>query len=184
MNRQGDKAAIADPVRQKRRAVARFALMLVWMAVIFCFSAQQGDESSVSSNWLADRLVGLLGFWYDKLPVSGQQLWYSRFTFFIRKSAHMSEYAVLAILAFLWLRSGFSLSERKNALLAFLLCVVYAAGDEFHQTFVPGRSGKPADVLIDALGAVSALLLLCFCMRKKRRRSEFYAKTNNEGQDL
>lgn len=184
MRRCTDAQALADPIRRKRRSVVWFVLMLVWMAVIFCFSAQQGDESSVSSNWLADRLVGMLGFWYDGLPSPEQQLWYARFTLFIRKMAHMCEYAVLAILAFLWLQGRFSLSKRKSAPLAFLLCAVYAASDEFHQTFIPGRSGKPSDVVIDALGAALAILLLCFCMQKKRRRSALYAKTHNERQDL
>lgn len=184
MRRRRDGNALADPERRKRRSLLWLALMLVWMAVIFCFSAQPGDESSVSSNWLADRLVGMLGFWYDGLPGPERQLWYARFTLLIRKTAHMCEYAVLAILAFLWLRDRFSLSERNTALLTFLLCSVYAASDEFHQTFVPGRSGKPLDVLIDALGAVLAILPLCFCMQKRRRRTALYAKTHNEERDL
>ena len=41
-----------------------------------------------------------------------------------------------------------------------MLTLAYAAGDELHQAFVPGRSGRPVDVAIDALGAVAALVVI------------------------
>jgi VanZ family protein len=66
----------------------------------------------------------------------------------LRKCAHATEYAVLAVLLVRAL-------ERPR--LAFALAVVYAASDEFHQTFVRGRHGSPYDVLIDAAGAAIGL---------------------------
>jgi hypothetical protein len=45
-------------------------------------------------------------------------------------------------------------------MLAFVLTVLYAVSDEYHQTFVPGRNGTPADALIDAAGAGLGLWLL------------------------
>ncbi|HGY09699.1 MAG TPA: VanZ family protein [Oceanithermus profundus] len=65
------------------------------------------------------------------------------------KLAHMSAYAILALL----LRAG---GLRPGA--AWWLAVLYGAGDELHQHFVPGRLADPADLAADALGALAAFL--------------------------
>lgn len=73
----------------------------------------------------------------------------------LRKAAHLAEYAVL----FALLRRALAaegLSPRRAGAAAFLLAVLYAAGDEWHQSFVPGRAGAASDVLIDAAGALLA----------------------------
>jgi VanZ family protein len=73
-----------------------------------------------------------------------------------RKIVHACEYALLA---FLWWRALRTTALGPHAIpLAFLLSVAYAATDEFHQTFIHGRHGTPVDVLIDAAGALLALL--------------------------
>jgi VanZ family protein len=74
----------------------------------------------------------------------------------LKKGAHMIEYAVL----FLLLRRA--LAARPGPILplglAWVLTVLYAASDEFHQTFVPGRNGNVWDALIDGAGATLAAL--------------------------
>jgi len=73
-----------------------------------------------------------------------------------RKGAHLVEYGVLALL----LLRAFSAEgwERRRALgAAFLFSVAYAASDEIHQYFVPGRYAKVRDVALDGLGAALAL---------------------------
>lgn len=73
----------------------------------------------------------------------------------VKKGSHFLAYGVLAGLA--WRVFG----ERKRPyLLAFLLTVLYAASDEYHQTFIPGRNGALVDVLIDSLGGLTALFIL------------------------
>jgi VanZ family protein len=66
----------------------------------------------------------------------------------LRKLAHVTEYAILAFL----LRRAFAVPA------AFGVALAYAISDEFHQTFVRGREGRPRDVAIDALGIVLGLL--------------------------
>jgi VanZ family protein len=44
--------------------------------------------------------------------------------------------------------------------LALALTVLYAASDEWHQTFIPNRSGQLADVLVDTAGALTVLLVI------------------------
>lgn len=75
-----------------------------------------------------------------------------------RKILHAAEYALLC---FLWWRALRTRLGRRAALAgAFLLAAAYGAVDEYHQTFVAGRTGSPIDVGIDAAGAAIAALLL------------------------
>ncbi len=70
----------------------------------------------------------------------------------LRKIVHMAEYGVLW---FLWWRA----LNREHAGIAAAITVIYAASDEWHQTFVHGRVGAPTDVLIDACGVLLAFLI-------------------------
>lgn len=83
-----------------------------------------------------------------------------------RKLAHFGGYAVL--LACWWRALTTKLAHRRALGLAFVVTVVYAMTDEFHQTFVSGRNGTPVDVGIDAAGGLAAALLIS---RARARRS-------------
>jgi len=69
----------------------------------------------------------------------------------LRKGAHMTDYALLAVLLFRAL---------GRELPAFLIGLAYAASDEIHQHFVRGRHASPLDVAIDAAGLLLGLLAL------------------------
>jgi len=75
----------------------------------------------------------------------------------LRKLAHFTEYAVLTAL---WWRALRGLGARLPLAAAMAISLGYAAGDEFHQTFVDGRRGTPVDVLIDAAGIVAAATVI------------------------
>ena len=82
------------------------------------------------------------------------------------KSAHLGAYAILAIL----LERALALPRRGMAL-ALLLTVLYAASDEFHQTFVPGRHGSFTDIVIDLAGGALGLAALSMLRRRYWRKS-------------
>ena len=75
----------------------------------------------------------------------------------LRKSAHAIVFAVLAALALQAFRSS---ELRHPAIWAIALASVYAASDELHQAFVPGRTPFVGDVAIDIAGAAAGLLLI------------------------
>jgi VanZ family protein len=87
----------------------------------------------------------------------------------LRKTAHVTEYAVLTLL---WARAlaglGAARTLRATLALAVALSLAYAATDEFHQTFVDGRHGTPVDVLIDAIGMAVAYLVLTRVYARRR----------------
>jgi VanZ family protein len=77
----------------------------------------------------------------------------------LRKAAHMAEYGLLLFL--LWRPLRELMPERAAVAAAFAIAVLYAASDEWHQSFVEGRHGTPLDVAIDSVGmAVAAALIL------------------------
>jgi VanZ family protein len=76
----------------------------------------------------------------------------------LRKLAHVTEYAILAVLVCRALEEPRRL-PRTVAAAAFALCAAYAALDELHQTFVPSRTGSPLDVALDVGGAALGIAL-------------------------
>ena len=82
----------------------------------------------------------------------------------LRKVAHVTEYAVLTGL---WWRALRALGVSRPLVGAVAIALLYAASDEFHQTFVDGRTGTPVDVMIDAIGMMIAALLI-YARRRSR----------------
>lgn len=83
----------------------------------------------------------------------------------IKKGLHAAGYGVLALL---WRRALARAGVPRAALWSLAIAALYAAGDEWHQTYVPGRHGRPSDVGIDVAGAVAALGWRALRARPKR----------------
>ena len=73
----------------------------------------------------------------------------------VRKIGHLTEYAILAALLY----RAFRQHRDRPVTLSFIVAALYAALDEFHQSFVTSRTGSPLDVLIDSTGALIGLVL-------------------------
>ena len=109
----------------------------------------QDDDEAAWPRWLAVVAWAAVIFAVSSIPSLSTHL--GTWDFLLRKCAHMSEYAVLAVL--------FARATGTRAA-AFALTVAYAGTDEWHQTFVRGRHGSPIDVGIDAIGALIGLWVL------------------------
>lgn len=136
----------------------RFALaeywipFLLWMAVIFFFSHMDGESSGALSDWikgLVKEVFAWLG-WEDDDQGGGN------LGFWVRKAAHAFEYGLLFFLGWRVLRQ-YSLGN-KTFWMVWAFCWVYASLDEWHQSFVPGRTATPMDVGVDMIGATLSLL--------------------------
>ena len=79
--------------------------------------------------------------------------------FFIKKTAHFVEYFILSWLVFRSLKQTVQLTFQKIIILTFVVCVLYAVSDEYHQSYVPGREPRVRDILIDTFGISTALVL-------------------------
>ena len=96
----------------------------------------------------------------------------------VRKCAHVTEYAVLALLLWRALRSVPALRTKTFVMFGAVLvgCAMFAASDEFHQTFVKSRTPSVRDVLLDSGGALLGLLIGASFAR---RRPKKFGTTNH-----
>lgn len=134
-------------------------LAIVWMCVIFFFSAQPKEESSAVSEGFSYRIVNTTGLFFH-LNMDEEQLQEiaRAIEHFVRKSAHMTEFAILAILIYVWI-GRWQITRLRKSLIAAVMAALYAGSDEFHQLFVMGRAGRFSDVLIDSAGVVIGLVI-------------------------
>lgn len=119
------------------------------MGVIFFFSAQNAEDSSMTSGRVLAFLCGL--FHYTPTDAMKETL-----SFLVRKAAHMTEFGILGVLWLGTLRKGWG-TFRWRYPLAFCLASVYAMTDEAHQLLIDGRAGQVTDWLIDSAGILIAL---------------------------
>jgi VanZ family protein len=93
---------------------------------------------------------------------------------FIRKTGHVAEYFILSLLLLRGIRAGQRGARLAWAVVAIVIVAAYASLDEFHQSFVPGRTAAVSDVLLDTAGGIAAqvvvaLVVLLGDIRQKRR---------------
>jgi VanZ family protein len=138
--------------------------LLIWLSVIFV-----GSTNLMSAEHTSRFVVPFL-LWL-KPGMSPRTIWVILVV--IRKCAHVTEYAVLALLLWRALRSVPVL--RTKTLIAFAVvmlgCALFAASDEFHQTFVKSRTPSIRDVLLDVAGAILGLLVGASVARSHSKKS-------------
>ncbi len=129
-------------------------LLASWMLLIFSLSAETAETSSKTSGRLKTVIIALFFEDFDELPKSEQDALSHKIQFYVRKTAHFTIYGILGVLAFLSIVTYKKLSFKLRTVLPLFFCILYSVGDEFHQTFVNGRSGELRDVFIDSCGAL------------------------------
>lgn len=123
-------------------------------------SNTNGNDSSSQSNFFANIILQFINI--DKETL----------TFLIRKLAHMSEYAILALFTYYALIK-IAFNKRIIFQITFLISFLYACSDEFHQLFISGRSGQFTDVLIDSTGCLIMLLFLYLWQKRKNESNDY-----------
>jgi len=140
--------------------------VLFWMLVIF--SASNDRISSQRSSRLIEPIVRWL---FPQAPTETVH----QVVYYVRKGAHVTEYAVFAMLLWRMLSHLFQKPPRawswKLAGLVLLLAFLYASSDEWHQHFVPNREGRPMDVVIDTSGAALGLAAMWVWSRRRPARA-------------
>lgn len=136
-----------------------FVPALIVMYMITSFSAQDGVTSSQISGQISDGIVAVvnekfnLGFSEEQVAeISG------KIEYYVRKAAHVTEYFVLAVSVALPLYV-YGLRGMLLVLVAGVFCVSFAGLDEYHQSFVAGRSPSKRDVLIDSIGIAAGIVV-------------------------
>lgn len=144
--------------RNRRIMIIAWSLALLWMGVIFYLSSQSGLESAHLSSGFREKLLSFLGLFFPAIKTAS----FDGFDYFIRKNAHFFAYLFLGILVYFAVTNS---HWPKPFFTAMIICVMYAASDEWHQLFVPGRSGQISDVLLDSSGALLGIIVCLFILK-------------------
>ena len=130
------------------KKVVNIIILIIWLIVIFLFSQQKGNESDKTSG-IFNTVINTI------FKVEGAR---DKAKLFVRKCAHFTEYFILALLIINVIKDYKEINY-KLLLLTLIMCFLYAASDEWHQTFVDGRVGQPIDVLIDTCGSLVGIII-------------------------
>jgi len=164
-------------------------LCLFWMGFIFYMSSTNGQISHLESNTVVNLIenteVKLQNKVEDKTmnnnlqinknTINAQQVKENKLDYMIRKNAHAFMYMILA---FLVSNILFTFNKRgKDAIIYILfICLFYAVTDEFHQSFVLGRTSLVSDVLVDFGGALIGLAFFYIAYYKIYKKYEIKKK--------
>ena len=145
-----------------RKRFWRYAPLALWMFVISF--ASTSEFSAINTS----RIIGPLLLWLFP-HLSAERI--ETIHFLTRKAAHLTEYAVLGLLAArAFFASSHNSLRRTWFLLGFLLILVYGLLDEYHQSFVPSRTASLYDSAIDVIGGLLGLLLFAYFHRRADNR--------------
>ena len=139
-------------------------IAIICCIIIFSFSAVPATGSFKQSKGLTYTIITVLNG--NKLTEKELAKLTKRVNPVIRKIAHFSIYMILAIFTYMFIEelNIKSKSEkerlRKNILYTCIFCLIYAIFDEIHQIYVPGRTGKIIDVIIDTLGSCMGITII------------------------
>ena len=131
--------------KANQRKLLILLAVVFWMAIIFKLSAQPGEQSNLLSTKVTTLIVSLAKLFSPDVNVLS-------LNYLVRKGAHFAAYLVLGIIVLFAMRR-IDLMGKQGVVFTLLLCISYAITDELHQAFVPGRTPKMLDVLIDSSGA-------------------------------
>ena len=132
---------------------------IIWMIMIFNMSGQVASTSQGFSLRVTQKIVNVIEIVRDGDEEDAEHLTNILHPY-VRKAAHMNEYAILYTL--LLLSFCASTIVTRAMFYSILVSFVYACTDEFHQTFVSLRSGDFIDVCIDMTGVMAAVTLSLF----------------------
>lgn len=159
-------------MKRKHRILSTIPALII-MIVIFCFSHQEAAESSKLSGGIIENIFSLNERLFAlELPTAERIYWLELLETILRKATHMAEYGLLAIAVsysfYVYDKRGFPLIIWSE-----VVAVLYAATDEFHQLFIPGRSGQVTDILIDGIGALIGCLLFIIFKKNQNLKNKY-----------
>lgn len=163
-------------ISKKMKKVINIISIIIWMAVIFTFSAMSGEESNQKSKEAIKETVNTIKNLDSKESVESEEKTTTepnkevsekpknneeapkerlveKLNTPLRKCMHASEYCILSILILNCMQK-YNIKKSKSIIIAIIISSIYACTDEFHQLFVIGRTSRFTDVLIDTAGAI------------------------------
>lgn len=151
----------------KIKKIILIVFIIIWLLVIFCFSAQNSNKSLNTSDQLIIKTAEFIK--HRDLTPEEKETIVQKYVLIVRKSAHFCSYFILGILAFLIAKETFGFNK-KTIIISVIFCMLYACTDEFHQYFVSGRSASIIDVMIDTCGSLLSTSILFIIQKYINKR--------------
>lgn len=150
-------------------------LLKVWIAaglwmILIALESTQYFSAAQTSRFLYPILHYLIGLTREQFKV-----WH----FYMRKTGHFVGYFILSWLLFRAWKATLHLPQPLKwalrwATIAFFMSVLVASLDEWHQSFIPSRTGTVRDVILDSAAALTAQIVIFFWMRSGRQSSRAF----------
>lgn len=147
-------------MKKKGKMIILTIIIILWMAFIFSMSAKNSTQSSSISGGFTYKILSMFFAQFRSIDKATQDSIVEGLQFVVRKGAHFTAYAILGGLCFADLRVLDKFKLKINFIIALVISALYAASDELHQYFVPGRSCEIRDVMIDSLGALTGIIVV------------------------
>lgn len=137
-----------------RAHIIRWTAVLLWMVLIFGFSAQSSYKSGKTSHKVTNAVKAVVTV---VAPKAAKKIDFDSFDEITRSCAHFSIYLVLGFLTSWALKLNFT--GYRLIFASLIICILYSISDEIHQIFVPGRAFQFFDLALDTAGSFIAVLL-------------------------
>lgn len=161
-----------------KKAIINWTLVIIWASVIFFMSSMDTNESNSKSKTVINDIVeksvettNELGITNKQPSESNKKKVIDKLNQPLRKVAHASEYFIFTILILIALKNS-GVKGYKKFIIALVICFIYACTDEYHQTFVNGRTGQFSDTLIDTFGGFISCLMYTIMMKINKIRKK------------
>lgn len=151
----------------KLKKIIKLLLIIIWMSVIFNFSAQDSTKSENTSNKVIISTAEVIK--NKPLTKIEKETIISKYKVLVRKAAHFFLYFILAILVYVCLKDYLK-NDIKIVLLTIIICALYACSDELHQLFSIGRTARVFDIFVDTCGATLSTLVLFVIINLKKKK--------------
>ena len=172
-------------MQKKWVRILLWCLTIAMCVTIFVLSSEDGTQSMQTSGRFAEPIARLIASGRPPMTQSEFMALVDEVQVYVRKAAHFSEYAVLAVLVYLL---SIAHAWRLPARIAIGFSGLYAAGDELHQLLSGSRTGMWQDVLLDTCGAAFGTLGIFLILKalhsavlhRQRRLQEISQKAEAE----
>lgn len=146
-----------EQIEDKKLKIKRMILyvfLAIVLLIIFLFSGEPGKKSQNTSDKFTSSIINITN---KDISASKKNEIIKNSRFIIRKAAHFTIYFVLGTIVFLLINTY---NINNKVLISIILCFIFGCLDELHQVFIPGRTARIYDCVIDTIGSSVSILLL------------------------
>lgn len=162
--------------KERIKIIISWQLVIIWLIIIFMFSNMDTIKSNGTSKEMINKVVETtietsnnIGIIEETPTEEEKQNIVNNLNLPLRKIMHFTEYLILSLL----LLYALTKTNIKNKyFITIIICFIYAITDEYHQTFIDGRTGQFIDVLIDTAGSILGLIIYNKLSNKKTKRDK------------